>query len=181
LFFSPLSDKEIPQDISGLIIGGGFPEILANRLSANSSMSKSIKLTAERGLPIYAECGGLMYLTNSIVNYGKINRSFRMVGIIDAITSMTEKITLNYTKADMCNAAYGTILNLKGHEFHYSKIQDIASDSKYVYHLKRGQGIDGKHDGVLIYNTLASYMHLHFYDSRLPRLWIQNCYDYQKR
>jgi cobyrinic acid a,c-diamide synthase len=181
LFFSPLSDKEIPHDISGLIIGGGFPEILANRLSANSSMSKSIKLSAERGLPIYAECGGLMYLTNSIVNYGKIKRSFRMVGIIDAITSMTKKITLNYTKADMCNPTYGTISNLKGHEFHYSKIENIAPDSKYVYQLKRGQGIDGKHDGVVIYNTLASYMHLHFYDSRLPRLWIQDCYNYEKK
>jgi cobyrinic acid a,c-diamide synthase len=181
LFFSPLSDKEIPHDISGMMLGGGFPEILANRLCANGSMSKSIKLSAERGLPIYAECGGLMYLTNSIVNYGKFKGSFRMVGIIDANTSMTEKITLNYTKADMCNPMYGTISNLKGHEFHYSKIQNIAPDLRFAYHLKRGHGIDGKHDGVVIYNTLASYMHLHFYDNRFPRLWIQNCHNYERR
>jgi len=181
IFFSPLSDKEIPHDISGLIIGGGFPEILASRLSANSSMRKSIKLYAECGLPIYAECGGLMYLTNSILNYGKRKRSFRMVGIIDADTSMTEKVTLNYTKADMWNSTYGVISNVKGHEFHYSKIQNMALDSQYAYHLKRGYGIDGEHDGFVVYNTLASYMHLHFNDSRLPRHWIQNCYNYERR
>jgi cobyrinic acid a,c-diamide synthase len=181
LFFSPLSDKEIPNDISGLIIGGGFPEILANRLSANSSMCKSIKLSAECGLPIYAECGGLMYLTNSILNYGKSRRSFRMVGVIDADTSMTKKVTLNYTKADMCSSPYGIISNVKGHEFHYSKIQNTAPDSRYAYRLKRGYGIDGEHDGFVVYNTLASYMHLHFSDSRLPRQWIQNCYNYERR
>lgn len=180
-FFSPLSDKEIPCDISGMMIGGGFPEILANKLSSNHSMNKSIRYSAAQGLPIYAECGGLMYLTKSIMDYGKFKKSFRMVGIIDAHTSMTEKITLNYTKADMRSSIYGTISNLNGHEFHYSKIQDIVGDSRYVYDLKRGYGIDGKHDGVVVYNTLASYMHLHFYDDRFPKNWIQNCHNYARR
>jgi cobyrinic acid a,c-diamide synthase len=104
-----------------------------------------------------------------------------MVGLIDAHTSMSGKLTLNYTKADLQSSAYGRIPNLKGHEFHYSGIQDVPRDSKYAYTLKRGYGIDGKHDGFLVYNTLASYMHLHFHDARLPRNWIHICESYSRK
>jgi cobyrinic acid a,c-diamide synthase len=180
-FFSPLLDKELPEGISGLIIGGGFPEILANKLSTNYSMRKSIKTAAEQGLPIYAECGGLMYLTKAIRGYKNFKSPIRMVGLIDAQTSMSEKLTLNYTKADLQSSVYGRIPHLKGHEFHYSGIQDIPRDSKYAYTLKRGYGIDGKHDGILVYNTLASYMHLHFHDARLPRNWVHICKSYSRK
>lgn len=180
-FFSPLIDKELPGDISGVIIGGGFPEILANKLSTNYSMIKSVKSAAEQGLPIYAECGGLMYLTKSIRGYKNFKTPIKMVGLVDAQTSMSEKLTLNYTKADMRSPVYGRILDLKGHEFHYSGIQNIAKDSRYAYTLKRGYGIDGKHDGVLVYNILASYMHLHFHDVRLPRNWIRICKSYLRK
>src|SRR6266498_3263858 len=180
-FFSPLIDKELPENISGVIIGGGFPEILANKLSTNYSMIRSIKSAAEQGLPIYAECGGLMYLTKSIRGFKSFKTPIKMVGLIDAQTSMSEKLTLNYTKADMRSSVYGRILDLKGHEFHYSRIQNIAKDSRYAYTLKRGYGIDGNHDGVLVYNILASYMHLHFHDVRLPRNWIRICQSYLRK
>ena len=93
-FFSPISDKKIPT-CDCIYIGGGFPEILGNKLSQNTTMKKSIKQAAEDGVPIYAECGGLMYLTNSI-SHNK--EKYKMVGLFDADTKMTRKMILNYTQ-----------------------------------------------------------------------------------
>ena len=71
---------------------------------------------------------------------------------------------------------------MKGHEFHYSKLVELPKDSQYAYNLKRGVGIDdGKHDGILIHNCMASYMHLHFYDRRFPNRWIKNCIKYRRK
>jgi cobyrinic acid a,c-diamide synthase len=165
-----------------LILGGGFPEVMADKLNSNHSMLKSIRKAAQQDMPIYGECGGLMYLTKSITGYKKSKRNFRMVGIIDAKTEMTGKLTLNYTQADMVTHAFGIIENIRGHEFHYSKIEDLPSDSKYAYSMKRGIGIDGgKHDGILIHNCMASYMHLHFYDGRFPTRWINSCIGYERK
>jgi len=181
-FFSPLNDNHIPIDVSGLMLGGGFPEVMADKLHSNQSMRKSIKTAVEQGMPIYGECGGLMYLTKSIAGYRDFKKPFKMVGIIDANTIMTGRLTLNYTQADMTSNLFGNIQNIRGHEFHYSKIENIPQDSKYVYNMKRGSGIDGgKHDGVLIYNSIASYMHLHFYDTRFPNKWIKFCIDFERR
>ncbi len=181
-FFSPLNDNHIPNDVSGLMLGGGFPEVMADKLHSNQSMRRSIKTAVEQGMPIYGECGGLMYLTKSIAGYRDFKKPFKMVGVIDANTVMTGRLTLNYTQADMTSNLFGNIQNIRGHEFHYSKIENIPQDSMYVYNMKRGSGIDGgKHDGVLIYNSIASYMHLHFYDTRFPNKWIKFCIDFERR
>jgi len=93
-FFSPVSDKKIPKcDL--IYIGGGFPEVLGQSLERNTTMRNLIKKHAEEGMPIYAECGGLMYLTKSI-SFGK--KKYKMVGLFDAETQMTKKMTLNYTE-----------------------------------------------------------------------------------
>jgi cobyrinic acid a,c-diamide synthase len=181
-FFSPISDASIPDRISGIVLGGGFPEVMADKLNSNQSMIKSIKKAGEQGIPIYAECGGLMYLTKSIAGYKNSKKVFRMVGIVDARTEMTGRLTLNYTNADMNSTSFGNIENIRGHEFHYSKIEDLPSDSKFAYSMKRGIGMDsGKHDGILNYNSLASYMHLHFYDRRFPQSWIRKCIEFQRK
>jgi len=181
-FFSPIVDNYLPNDISGLILGGGFPEVRADKLNANQSMLKSIRKAAQNEMPVYGECGGLMYLTRSITGYKNSKKNFRMVGIIDAKTEMTGRLTLNYTQADILASAYGKIGNMKGHEFHYSKLVALPKDSQYAYNLKRGVGIDdGKHDGILIHNCMASYMHLHFYDRRFPSRWIKNCIKYRQK
>jgi cobyrinic acid a,c-diamide synthase len=180
-FFSPICDTSIPDDTSGIVLGGGFPEVMADKLNSNQSMRKSIKKAGEQGIPIYSECGGLMYLTKSITGYKNSNKVFRMVGLVDATTKMTGRLTLNYTNADM-NSTFGNIKNIRGHEFHYSKIEDLPSDSKFAYSMKRGIGIDGgKHDGILTQNSIASYMHLHFYDSRFPKMWIKKCIEFQRK
>ncbi|MDW0308156.1 MAG: hypothetical protein QN543_06065, partial [Nitrososphaeraceae archaeon] len=181
-FFSPIIDNHIPNDISGLILGGGFPEVMADKLNSNQSMLKSIKKAAQQEMPIYGECGGLMYLTRSITGYKNCKKHFRMVGIIDAKTEMTGRLTLNYTQADMLTSAFGKIENVKGHEFHYSKLDELPKDSQYAYHMKRGVGIDGgRHDGILTHNCMASYMHLHFYDTRFPTRWIKSCLKYGRK
>ena len=181
-YFSPISDTSIPDGVSGIILGGGFPEVMADKLNSNQSMLKSIKKAAEQGIPVYGECGGLMYLTKSITGYKNSKKVFRMVGIVDATTKMTGRLTLNYTNADLNSTFFGNIKNIRGHEFHYSKIEDLPSDSKFAYSMKRGIGIDGgKHDGVLTHNTIASYMHLHFYDSRFPKMWIKKCIEFQRK
>ncbi|MGV8106699.1 MAG: cobyrinate a,c-diamide synthase [Nitrososphaerota archaeon] len=181
-YFSPINDEHIASDISGMVLGGGFPEVMADKLNSNQSMLKSIKKVAEQGIPIYGECGGLMYLTKSITGYKSSKKHFQMVGIIDAKTEMTGRLTLNYTNADMNTSTFGNIKNMRGHEFHYSKLKDLPSDLKYAYSMKRGIGIDGgKHDGILIHNSIASYMHLHFHDRRFPSRWINSCIAYERK
>jgi cobyrinic acid a,c-diamide synthase len=181
-YFSPINDKHIANDISGIVLGGGFPEVMADKLNSNQSMIKSIKKVAEQGTPIYGECGGLMYLTKSITGYKNSKKHFQMVGIIDAETEMTGRLTLNYTNADMNTSTFGNIKNIRGHEFHYSKLKDLPSDLKYAYSMKRGIGADGgKHDGILTHNSIASYMHLHFHDRRFPTRWINNCIAYERK
>jgi len=167
-FFSPISDKKIPKcDL--IYIGGGFPEVLGQSLERNTTMRKMIKKHAEEEIPIYAECGGLMYLTKSI-SFGK--KKYKMVGLFDAETQMTKKMTLNYTEGRITsNCLVSGPAKFRAHEFHYSKIGNLAKDAKLVYDLKIGEGIAGKKDALSEYNTLASYCHLYFdsakYASRL--------------
>ena len=170
-FFSPVSDKKIPGcDL--IYIGGGFPEVLGNSLEKNSTMRKLIKKHAEDGMPIYAECGGLMYLTKSI-SFGK--RRYKMVGLFDAETQMTEKMTLNYTEGRISSSCLVSApAKFHAHEFHYSKIGNLPRDAKLVYDLKIGKGIDGKKDALTEYNTLASYCHLYFDSAKYAVKLVQN-------
>jgi len=158
-FFSPVTDKKIPKcDL--IYIGGGFPEVLGQSLERNTIMRRMIKKHAEEGIPIYAECGGLMYLTKSI-SFGK--KKYKMVGLFDAETQMTKKMTLNYTEGRITsNCLISGPAKFRAHEFHYSKIGNLARDDKLVYDLKIGEGISGKKDALSEYNTLASYCHLYF-------------------
>jgi cobyrinic acid a,c-diamide synthase len=182
IFFSPVNDVKLPENIQGIILGGGFPEILADRLEFNQAMIKSISKTATNGMPIYGECGGLMYLTRSIRtnNEGKKKRQ-KMVGLIEADTFMSGKLTLNYTEADCTSSFFEDIYKIRGHEFHYSNIENISTDSKFAYNMRRGNGVDNKRDGFVVYNCLASYMHLHFANNRLPERFIKSCLEFSHK
>ena len=170
-FFSPINDKKIPNcDL--IYLGGGFPEILASSLAKNSLMKKSIKNNAENGTPIYAECGGLMYLTNSIT-YG--TKKSKMVGLFDVDTIMTKKMTLNYTEGKInSNCLISKPRNFRAHEFHYSKIINVPKDSKFLYDLKIGEGILSHKDALTEYNTIASYCHLYFDSAKFTSNLIEN-------
>ena len=178
-FFSPVKDKKIPK-CDGLYIGGGFPEILGDALGKNQIMKKSIKKLSEDNLPIYAECGGLMYLTKSILSK---NKKYKMIGLFDAETKMTNKMRLNYTggKVIMKNTISDKLHNFQGHEFHYSQLDSVASDSKFAYSLEIGEGIKNHQDGLIQDNTLASYGHLYFDSSNYAEIFVKNCLNYSKR
>ena len=170
-FFSPINDKKIPAcDL--IYIGGGFPEVLGQSLQRNTTMRKLIKKHAEEGMPIYAECGGLMYLTKSI-SFGK--KKYKMVGLFDAETHMTKKMTLNYTEGRIrSNCFVSPTAKFRAHEFHYSKIRNLPRDAKLVYDLKIGEGIAGKKDALSEYNTLASYCHLYFDSAKYATNMVRN-------
>jgi cobyrinic acid a,c-diamide synthase len=172
-FFSPIKDKKLPKS-DGIYIGGGFPEILGESLEKNQWMRKKIKKLSEENLPIYAECGGLMYLTKSI-DYGK--KTNKMVGIFDAETKMTKKMKLNYTQGKIIskNILSDKKHTFQGHEFHYSELESVSSDSKFAYELKIGEGIKNQFDGMIQYNTLASYGHLYFDSSDYAKILVKNC------
>jgi cobyrinic acid a,c-diamide synthase len=179
-FFSPVHDAGLP-DCDGVVLGGGFPEVLADRLEKNTRMMKSVAKALDEGRPFYGECGGLMYLTRSISDYRGERRKRRMIGAIDADTVMTPRLTLNYTEAD-CNGPVFGKAHLHGHEFHYSEIQHIAKDSRFAYSMEKGRGIAGGKDGFVIGESgLAAYMHLHFANDRLPRALVQSCVDHSRR
>ncbi len=178
-FFSPIKDKKIPN-CDGIYIGGGFPEVLGNSLEKNTTMKQSIKKLSQQDIPIYAECGGLMYLTKSI-DYG--NKKYKMVGLFDAETKMTKKMTLNYTKGKIVskNIIADKPHFLRGHEFHYSELTSISSDSKFAYELDVGDGIKNHQDGMIQYSTLASYGHVYFDSSDYAKIFVKNCTKNSRR
>lgn len=178
-FFSPIHDKNIPA-CDGLYIGGGFPEVKGNMLEQNGNMRKQLKKKAEEGLPIYAECGGLMYLTKSIL-YGK--KKFAMVGLFDAETVMQKKLKLNYTKVKVSKPCLVSKASntLTGHEFHFSELESIPRDSKFAYDMDIGVGITKKRDGLVEHNVLASYMHMHFALPNVAKGLVESCIKHSRR
>ena len=156
-----LTDKQLP-DIDGLFIGGGFPETQMQSLEDNTSLRTAIRNAIESGLPVYAECGGLMYLTRSL---SWKNQQCEMVGAIPADTLMHKRpqgrgyVKLAETsKSPWPGNPNNKIIN--AHEFHYSSLENIDSELQYGYEVKRGHGIDGNHDGIIYRNVFACYTHL---------------------
>ena len=158
VYFNTLKDARLPK-ADALFIGGGFPEMRLEALSANQSLLHDIKLKIQAGLPSYAECGGLMYLSRKITHQGK---SYTMAGVIEADTLMTKKpigrgyVQLAPTKDHPWN---GVASKIYAHEFHYSKLQNISPNTRYAYRVKRGVGVDNQQDGILKHNLLATYTH----------------------
>jgi cobyrinic acid a,c-diamide synthase len=144
--------------LDGLIIGGGFPEVFMSELEANSHLRMQIRKAIEAGLPTYAECGGLMYLSKTLSWQGQTRQ---MVGLVPGDTVMHERpvgrgyANLQPTGHDRWQEAD----SIPAHEFHYSSLENLPDDSIYAYQVKRGHGIDGHHDGYQLHNLLAGYVH----------------------
>jgi cobyrinic acid a,c-diamide synthase len=158
-----LEDKYLP-DIDGLFIGGGFPERHANALQKNVSLRQMIKSAIEAGLPTYAECGGMMYLSEQL---SWQNSSYNMVGAIPGRTTMHEKpCGRGYVKLEenqhsaLWPGSENYAKTIHAHEFHYSSLDGLPEDMPFVYSVKRGTGIDQQKDGLIYKNLLASYTHL---------------------
>ncbi|MBU0621803.1 MAG: hydrogenobyrinic acid a,c-diamide synthase (glutamine-hydrolyzing) [Gammaproteobacteria bacterium] len=160
--FDALRDAQLPE-VDGLYIGGGFPETCATELEANVSLRSQIRRAIEGGLPTYAECGGLMYLSRGIEYEG---RTYEMVGAIPGDVKMHAKpigrgyVHLKEDEAHPWPRPDSPAKQIRAHEFHYSSLENLPKDSRFAYHVERGYGIDGDRDGFILHNLLASYTHL---------------------
>ncbi|PKN24884.1 MAG: cobyrinic acid a,c-diamide synthase [Deltaproteobacteria bacterium HGW-Deltaproteobacteria-21] len=156
-----LQGKILPQ-IDALYIGGGFPETQAEALAENKGFRNALKEAIEQNLPVYAECGGLMYLGERLLVGEK---SYPMVGALPLSFILEEKPQGHgYTvmEVDGENPYYPVGEVLKGHEFHYSRVlTERGSELKTIFKVRRGRGLDGRRDGILHRNLLATYTHLH--------------------
>lgn len=176
-FFSPIRDP-LPE-ADGLYLGGGYPELYAGALE-ESPTRHEIKKAAEDGMPIYGECGGLMYLCESVISKDGFSEK-KMAGVLPATTTMTGRLqALGYVEGDVVAenpvVAKGTVI--RGHEFHYSKM-DCARDARFAYRFRRGKGIDGNKDGLVEHEVLGSYLHTHFSTFSVER-FVESCRGYRR-
>ena len=160
-FFSPVRDKSLPENIDGIYFGGGFPEIFPRELLSNKTIMDDIRKRYKEGIPIYAECGGLIYIFETLIDHD--NNKYKMVGLIKGTVKMEHKRqALGYYEAKLNNS---DLPQLRGHQFHYSRVVDM--DDKEVlplYQIKKPSEKNWKAEGYRKQNLLASYLHLHFRD-----------------
>ena len=165
--FSALTDN-LPPTLNALYIGGGFPETHAALLSANEALRRAIKKAAEEGLPIYAECGGLMYLADELIWEG---RKYPMAGIFPIVVEVGRKPRGHgYTvlEVEKENPFFSVGLTLRGHEFHYSYVSHMAEREgvHFAFRMVKGVGISEGKEGLCYKNVLATYTHLHALGTR---------------
>ncbi|MDH3392915.1 MAG: cobyrinate a,c-diamide synthase [Desulfobulbaceae bacterium] len=170
--FSPLADEKLPAGLDGIYLGGGYPELYAAQLSANSLMRAAIREWSEAGKPLYAECGGFMYLTDGIVDLE--GNEHPMAGVYPVKSRMKKgRTSLGYREATTTAPTFfgeaGTVL--RGHEFHYSAIDPMPESVERAYRLT-----DGSLEGYKINNTLGGYLHLHFgFDVEVVASFVKTC------
>lgn len=160
VYINSMADKEFPA-VDGLYIGGGFPEVFGEAIAANAGLRLAIREAAEAGLPIYAECGGLMYLGREIIWE---DRAFPMCGVFPfAVVVEKRPQGHGYTlmRSLEGNPYFAAGAEIKGHEFHHSHLTGADPGLRYTYEVVRGHGIDGRRDGLLYKNTFATYNHIH--------------------
>lgn len=159
VFLSALDEAAVP-DVDALYIGGGFPETHAERLVANVTFRSSLRKRAVEGLPIYAECGGLMVLGESLLIR---DVRYPMAGVLPVVFGLYKRPQGHgYTEmvVDRPNPFFPENTVLKGHEFHYSKAIE-CTEGQTVFAMRRGSGLIGNRDGFCMYNTVATYTHIH--------------------
>jgi len=160
--FSPLRERTLPAGACGIYLGGGYPELHAAALTANAELRAEIRAAGRAGMPIYAECGGLMYLTEGITDgEGELHP---MVGLLPGRTQLAERLIMGYR---LVTAERDSLLlrrgeEMRGHEFHYSVWTDRPADLPAAYRIAPRQGEEAHAEGYAAGNQLASYVHLHF-------------------
>jgi len=182
VYISPLKDPALPA-LDALYIGGGFPETHAEQLSANTSFNCQLKALAEDGFPIYAECGGLMYLGEQLVLE---NKSYPMVGILPVTFDFFKRPQghgYSIIKVEGQNPYYEVGSEIRGHELHYSRVSKRDSrKSDLVFRMQRGAGIEKDRDGILYKNVLATYTHVHALGTpEWAKAIVRNAIKFQKR
>jgi cobyrinic acid a,c-diamide synthase len=159
--WSPLADADLP-DVDGLYLGGGYPELHAGALADNAAIRKAVRRFAEAGRPIYAECGGLMFLADSLEDLG--GRVHPMVGVLPAAVRMREHgLTLGYAEVTLTgNCLLGQAGDVvRGQEFHASTLGPVPTTVPRLYRV-RAPGGGERAEGYQVGRTLMSYLHVHW-------------------
>ncbi len=181
IFFSPLKDTSLPPETQGLYFGGGFPEVFAKQLSENIQMRESVKTAIINGIPTYAECGGLMYLCQAILDFN--NNSWEMVGILPTAAAMGKRLTLGYRQAialknsDLLKEGDKVF----GHEFHRSELTVEPTNplSKIWRADEETRESWARFEGWQIYRVHASYIHLHWGGrNEIPQAFLEQCQQF---
>jgi len=158
---SPLRDAELPE-VDALYIGGGFPETLAPALADNRPFLNSLRRWVEKGLPVYAECGGAVFLGEKLV---ADQNQYAMAAVLPVVFAFQSKPQGHgYTMLETVehNPFFSVGDALRGHEFHYTSMQSSsAKDLTFAFRVRRGYGFDGQRDGLCLHNVLATYTHVH--------------------
>jgi cobyrinic acid a,c-diamide synthase len=160
--FSPLRDRSLPTGAAGIYLGGGYPELFVDQLADNQELQRAILAAHKAGMPIYAECGGLMYLTERIT--GLDGQTYPMVGLLPGRASLSKRLTMGYRTI---TAARDSLLlrrgeQTRGHEFHYSEWLDRPTDAPAAYQVAPRSGQEPRTEGFAHGELLASYVHVHF-------------------
>ncbi len=177
IYFDATRDQTLPK-ADGVFIGGGFPETQMDALEKNQALRSDIKSKLNAGLPCYAECGGLMYLCNSMEWNGERRK---MCGVIDADSVMcTRPQGRGYAKYTATNAhPWGRESGeYKAHEFHYARLENISKDLEFARTITRGAGIDGHHDGIVVNNVMAGFIHLR---NSISNPWVERFLGFVQR
>jgi len=162
-FFSPLEDRDLPEGVHGLYLGGGYPELFARQLSANQTLLRTVRERAAAGLPIYAECGGLMYLCREI--HDLEGERHALAGVLPLGVRMLPRLkALGYREVTlMADGLLGPVgTRARGHEFHYSEIISPPEQLPRLYQLTARRGGEPVLEGYAVNQVSASYVHLHF-------------------
>lgn len=177
VFFSPLEDRTLPEGLDGLYLGGGYPELYAQELSGNLGMRQAVYDWAQSGRPIYAECGGFMYLTQGIA--GDDLGVLPMAGVFPVTARMQKKrASLGYREVRLARDCFfgpaSTVL--RGHEFHYSVIDAMPEHIERIYTVNSSVNGDDRNEGYRYKNVLGGYLHLHFgFNPRMAGEFVRAC------
>ena len=176
VFFSPLHDPSLPAGLSGLYLGGGYPELYAAQLADNKSMQAALRSAIADGMSTYAECGGLMSLTEYFVDGS--GSKYPMIGILPGFTRLTDGLKMGYREVVslQSNPMLGKGEKARGHEFHYSEWIKPEEGNAFAYNIQTQPGSEPQPEGYAKKNLLASYVHLHFAsNANLARNFIHAC------
>ena len=179
IFWSPLEDRQIPRNVQGLYFGGGFPEIFAQQLAENKTVRQELKQIIQAGIPTYAECGGLMYLCQQLIDLNQ--KTWSMVGVIPSCVTMKAKLTLGYRRAMalQTSSLVTAQQTVRGHEFHHSQLTAVSPTPQWQlkgFHNSSLQLTEGWN----IKQLHASYLHLHWGEYKfLAQRFSQRCRNYK--
>lgn len=181
VFFSPINDKKLPDDLSGIYFGGGYPELFVDRLAGNETMRGDVRRASLDGMPIYGECGGFMYLCDRFL--GENGDTFPMAGCFPFSTRLLNRLkALGYREVVLkSDSIFGRAgMKARGHEFHYSELTEKVSGIRQVYEISGRTGRKSQKEGFCVNKTLGSYVHLHFGSNpEFCARFVESCENYK--